>query len=701
MRTRKILCFILVILFVNVISIFSPTGFSQDPRVHNVDTGLDFETIQEAINANTTLNGHTILVEEGVYFEHVTINKSISLLGENKSGTIIDGEGLGKVVKVRAANVSITGFTVQNSGLTSNDCGIFLNRTKNSSVNDNIIRNSYFGIFLYYSDNNNVSSNTVVNNTVNGMLLSYSYQNVVSSNIVFNNSYVGINLFPAGRNILESNNIYSNVNQGIYIDSSKNNAIRNNNIWKNRVGIELAACFNNVVIDNDVSNNTQSGLRLLGGSTDNSAIGNTFLNNNQFGISLSGSSNNTIIQNNFVDNATPVSNTTLINSFDNGLEGNYWSEYTGKDDDNDGIGDTPFLIPVNSTDNYPLMGMFSGLTVFLEEREYRVSTICNFTVTGLHYNNTVQMMQFQIQGVNGSSGFCRVMIPNILMVTPHLVFVDGEEAETTLLPVSNITHSFIFFNFNGSHQIRIVSKPYYDLMTLYNYLLDAYNSLQADYLLLQTNYNELNASYTELTTNYTTLIATFAELQDNYTLLLSNYDMLQSNYDALDVVYNELNMSYTELTTNYTTLIATFAELQDNYSSLENDLEALQEQYVALNGTLTDLALQYEVALEELDEVKTARRILEISTFVGAASSVFLLFFGIRYYRMFGRQRKMLEVYKRSPLEVGRLLFELDVKRRKTKIERFEKQYGVKIQPRSTLEDLFKSLREKKEEEDS
>lgn len=676
-----------------MISVLWPIGFSQGLRVHNIDTGLDFETIQEAINANSTLDGHTILVHEGVYFERVVVGKSISLVGEDKFGTIIDGGGLGTVVEVRTDNVSVMGFTIQNSNLTSEDSGIWLNRTINSFVNDNIIRNNYYGIFLSNSDNNNVSSNTVFNNSVNGMLFRDSSENVVFRNTVFENNFVGINLFPADNNVLKSNSVHSHVQQGIHMDSSKDNAILNNDIWNNGVGITIVSCTNNVIMDNNIFNNTNCGLRMLGAGTDNAVMGNSFVNNSQAGISSNNCNNNTVLQNNFVGNANPVTSVTSINSFDNGLEGNYWSSYTGRDDNNDGVGDTPFVAAVNNTDNYPLMGMFSGLSILLQERTHRISIISNFTVSEFQYDNTVQMIEFQIKGLNDSSGFCRVMIPNILMVGPHLVFIDGEEVKATLLAVSNITHSFIFFNFVGSHGIRIASKPYYDLMTLYDDLLDAYNGLLAEYLLLQNNYNDLNANYTELTINYTMLLIRYSELQGNYTVLLDDFDMLQSNY-------NNLNASYNELTSNYTMLLATYGELQGNYSSLEGVFNVLSVKYNTLNATLTELILLHEATIRELDNVKGVMQILEISVFVVAAFAVFLLVFGAKYYRMFSRQSKMLEVYKRSPLEVERLLFELDVRRRKTKIEKFEKEYGVKIQPSNTLEGLFKSLKEKKEEEE-
>jgi hypothetical protein len=44
-----------------------------------------------------------------------------------------------------------------------------------------------------------------------------------------------------------------------------------------------------------------------------------------------------------------------VNIWDNGTTGNYWSDYVGQDVNNDGIGDSPYIINENNQDNYPLM----------------------------------------------------------------------------------------------------------------------------------------------------------------------------------------------------------------------------------------------------------------------------------------------------------------------------------------------------------
>ena len=69
------------------------------------------------------------------------------------------------------------------------------------------------------------------------------------------------------------------------------------------------------------------------------------------------------------------------------------------------------------------------------------------------------------------------------------------------------------------------------------------------------------------------------------------------------------------------------------------------------------------------------------------------------------RQKKLLEKYKSeleriSLLDIARTQFETDVQRRKGKIEKFKKKYGITVQPRNTLEEVIRSLELKKKKED-
>ena len=92
--------------------------------------------------------------------------------------------------------------------------------------------------------------------------------------------------------------------------------------------------------------------------TFNNIYGNTFYKN-QIGIEIKGAARSNIIyHNNFIDNyQNAYDPTENILWFDSEIkQGNYWDDYTGKDNDGDGIGDTPYDIPGNrAQDEYPLM----------------------------------------------------------------------------------------------------------------------------------------------------------------------------------------------------------------------------------------------------------------------------------------------------------------------------------------------------------
>ncbi|UCF12379.1 MAG: hypothetical protein JSW06_10135 [Thermoplasmatales archaeon] len=70
--------------------------------------------IQDLIN--NASSGDTIYIPSGTYYENIIINKSISLVGEDKETTIIDGSGTGDVVYVSADWVNIAGLRCKSRG---------------------------------------------------------------------------------------------------------------------------------------------------------------------------------------------------------------------------------------------------------------------------------------------------------------------------------------------------------------------------------------------------------------------------------------------------------------------------------------------------------------------------------------------------------------------------------------------------------
>ena len=232
-----------------------PLMYSWSPLpVHNINTGSGYTTIQEAIDVSETLEGHVIFADAGTYYEHVTIDKSISLIGENRSATIIDGNGTNTVVSVEANNTVISGFTIQNGG-----DGIYLYDSPNCSVLDNNVNNNDLnGICVdYYSSNCSVSGNNINNNRKGIVLYGSPYCSVLDNNV--NNTYgyrsMGIGLVDSPNCFVSGNKVTLSTTYGIFIDSSYNNVLRNNNMTGNHYNFAVSGdSLQHYIQDIDASN---------------------------------------------------------------------------------------------------------------------------------------------------------------------------------------------------------------------------------------------------------------------------------------------------------------------------------------------------------------------------------------------------------------------------------------------------------------
>ena len=121
MRLRRIrsvsIIEVLLLTAVLLMPIYNPLVSAQtEATVHNIETEKSYYSIQSAIDDPETQDGHTISVENGIYFENIVVNKSVKLMGENPASTIIDGRNIGNVITIAANNVEVSGFTIQKSG---------------------------------------------------------------------------------------------------------------------------------------------------------------------------------------------------------------------------------------------------------------------------------------------------------------------------------------------------------------------------------------------------------------------------------------------------------------------------------------------------------------------------------------------------------------------------------------------------------
>ena len=513
-------------------------------RVRNLNTGKTYLAIQEAINAPETLGGHEIFVASGVYYEHVNVNKSLALIGEDPSTTIIDGNGKGKVVYVTADNVEVRNFTIQNGAF-----GLWLDNSPNSKIIGNTLQDGSYGIRIYNSRNSEITGNNVYRYTWFGVEIKASGNTTLRDNSMVDNRYnFGVNgnsLFDFINNIDVSNTVngkpihylinqhnitidastfqeigylglvnstntkvknlnvqdsvqgvlfaftldssISNVNaknnwNGIYVAYSSNILLTENNANNNfDYGIKFFNSSRSIASGNNVDNNGWAGIGLiksLNSTVDrNEANFNTYnlhivyTNNsiitrnnalvvkpNGYSIALYYSHNNLIYHNTFVNSLlyTETKNETRFtpkNTWDNGLEGNYWSLYTGVDADQDGIGDTPHAVGEDNTDNHPLMGKFIDFNVTLEGKTYSITIISNSTISQFNFSPENRKISFIATGEKGTVGFSRTAVPNTLLQNLHggnLSFLINGEHPGLKRKWTDEINTYLYFSYVNS-----------------------------------------------------------------------------------------------------------------------------------------------------------------------------------------------------------------------------------------------------------
>jgi nitrous oxidase accessory protein len=330
----------------------------------------DYPTIVDAVsNANS---GDTILFRAGTYEgpinQTVTVDKTLSIVGEGRESTILKLYPAYNVtwiltqpffdysdaIAFNAESCKLVNITV----IISNPGG-FISATGNQTqiTGTNITTGPSTGVNL------NGSHCRIADNVMGGRIQLIGSSNEVVANSV---SYI----FGYG----DSNVIKDNVCESIGLEYSSGNIVSGNTVTstsRGYSGISLGYSSNNLVSGNYISG-FSSDVRLWF-SSDNTFTENVIADSLSGTISIGGSSNNTFYLNNFVDNMwdwityvydhytdpnyrDAYPNMTLsTNSWDNGTVGNHWSNRTFTDADGDGIGDAPYIINENNQDNHPLI----------------------------------------------------------------------------------------------------------------------------------------------------------------------------------------------------------------------------------------------------------------------------------------------------------------------------------------------------------
>lgn len=332
-------------------------------------------------------DGDRLRFAPGHYRVNLVIDKPVVL--EGMPGAVLDGGGLGDVLRIRAPDVVVRGLRLQGSGgnLTSMNAVIFVEGSaERVRIENNELHGDAFGIWIDGSPAPQLNGNRIRGNA---SLRSQDRGN-------------GIHLYNTTGALVENNEVWE-TRDGIYIDTSNHNVLRSNHMHHLRYGIHYMYSYNNQVLNNrtdhtrtgyalmqskyltvtgnrsendqnygmlmnyivysTIADNVIIGIRpgtsrILGGEAVMGAEGKAiFIYNSQFndihgnlfansdiGIHLTaGSEDNAIYDNAFVQNQTQVKYVaTRYQEWSHGGKGNYWSDYLGYDMNGDGVGDLPY-----------------------------------------------------------------------------------------------------------------------------------------------------------------------------------------------------------------------------------------------------------------------------------------------------------------------------------------------------------------------
>ncbi len=323
--------------------------------------------------------GDTIEINKGTYNQRLIIEKSLTIIGIGLP--VINGGGKGTVIKALAPNTVIKGLKVTGSGssLSVEDAGIDLENAPGSVLENNVLSDVLFGIYI-----KNSPGTLIVDNKINGkelplpergdgIRLWYSSESKIVGNTIQNARDLVI---WWSSNTLIKNNQVSHGRYGLHYMYSNNNVFEDNLFADNAVGGFLMYSnnikfFRNIFRKNrgmasgygigfkDLDDVYAEGNLIIGNKVgvymDNSPhladswnkLSDNIIAYNDIGISMMPSiERNTFQGNSFIENYEQVEvrggGILKGNKWNTKNRGNFWSDYNGFDENSDGIGDTPY-----------------------------------------------------------------------------------------------------------------------------------------------------------------------------------------------------------------------------------------------------------------------------------------------------------------------------------------------------------------------
>ncbi len=340
--------------------------------------------------------GATIQVPPGIYAGPLEINAPVTLIGDGEA--IIQGTGKGDVITVNAADVTLRGLIIRNSGdlldqenagitglaprltveenrLEDTLFGIYLKEAPDSIIRNNVVYGKQLavarrgdGIRVWYSDNTLIEKNHVIDSR--DVVIWFSPHSVIRGNTVEGGRY-GLHFMFSDDQLVEENILRHN-SVGAYLMYGRNLVMRNNLFYANHGPSGYGVGLKDV--DDVVATGNRSVANRIGVYIDNSPrepdatvdFSHNVMAYNEIGLEvLPLVKRNTYSQNLFVENGEQVSisggGVLSDNNWSAGGLGNYWSDYRGFDADGDGVGDiayAPSSLYESLLANHPALRLF-------------------------------------------------------------------------------------------------------------------------------------------------------------------------------------------------------------------------------------------------------------------------------------------------------------------------------------------------------
>jgi len=492
---------ILICLLIIIISSTSSYSAVKEPVTSDLHGSLilyvggdgpgNYSKIQDAIDDSD--NGDIVFVynDSSPYYENLRISKSITLVGEDRNTTVINGNTSKNVISINDAGfVSICYFTIGNghdgiyiggSGSSNNtisgniirynvENGLHIKKYNgqddNNIIKNNIISNNKNGVYCDYSSRNIIVDNEISRNYFNGICLDISSRNNITGNTIVDNVGLdnlnkfraGINCYCSDENTIYNNNISHNHGSGLFLLGSDNNNITKNiisfnfeEVWyDDSYGIYIAG-YGNIIKNNSILNNSDSGIYLFG-VNGNHIIMNNNISSNSPGIYLScpnniissntffsnkdnylrnigidiDSSNNHIIENRFIDNGIRIFDKTCQNNLSNNkINGKPLVYLVGQS--NKTIENAGQIVLIScdniSIENQNILNIYAGITLINTNKCCIIGNNFSSTYYGINLgessdNNTIQDNDFYSNknGIFISSSVHNEIIDNNLSI---------------------------------------------------------------------------------------------------------------------------------------------------------------------------------------------------------------------------------------------------------------------------------------------